>query len=104
MNVWKMLSGKGEKENQKRHKAFRDAIPDTFPSDMTIEERAAIHPAYSGPMANTLQAADYRRAHYMHGPQSKAEHAALVRRQAMMEEYERQVAEFTQRLREIVSS
>jgi len=101
---WTMFTGRGEKLNREKHKAFRDAIPDTFPTDMTIEERAARHPAYSGPVANSMDAENYRRAHYMHGPQSQAEHAALVRRQAMMEEYERQVAEFTQRLREIVSS
>jgi hypothetical protein len=87
-----MLSGKGEQENQKRHKAFRDAIPDSYPADLTVEERAAQHPAYSGPLANTMQAADYRRAHYGgKGPQSKAEHAAFARRQALMEEYERKV-------------
>ena len=99
-----MLSGRGGREYGDQHRKFRDAIPDHFPTDMTIEERAAWHPAYSGPMANSMDAENYRRAHYMHGPQSKAEHAALVMRQAMMEEYERQVAEFTQRLREIVSS
>lgn len=71
-----MLSGKGERENQERHKAFRDAIPDDFLAGTTIQERAAKHPAYSGPMSNSMDAANYRRAHYGgKGPQSKAEHA-----------------------------
>jgi hypothetical protein len=87
-----MLSGKGEAKNRARHKAFRDAIPQNFPSDMTISERAVHHPAYSGPMSNSLQAADYRRAHYGGGgPQSQAEHRAFDRRQTLQEDYEREV-------------
>jgi hypothetical protein len=90
--IWKSLTGQAEKERRERNRKFKAAIPDTYPADMTVEERAAIHPAYSGDMANSLQAENYRRAHYMHGPQSKAEHAAFARQQALMEEYERQVA------------
>jgi hypothetical protein len=75
--ILNMFSGKGEQENRKRHKAFRDAIPDSYPADLSVEERAALHPAYSGPQANTRQAEDYRRAYAMHGPQSKQEHIAF---------------------------
>ncbi len=87
--IGKMLSGKGEAENRRRHNAFRDAIPQNFPAGMSEPERARLHPAYSGPKAKTKMAADYRRAHAMHGPQSQAEHRAFERQQNMMDEYER---------------
>ncbi len=89
--ILKMLSGRGEKENRAKHKAFRDAIPDTYPYDMSIEERASQHPAYSGDSAWTLDGFNYRAANDAHGPKSKAEHTADARRIALMEEYERQV-------------
>jgi len=90
---WKMLTGQGGKEYGEQHRRFKAAIPNTFPTDMTIKERAARHPAYSGSMANSMDAADYRRAHFGgRGPQSKAEHAAFARQQAMMDEYDRQAA------------
>lgn len=82
----KMWTGQGEQEYREQHKQFNDAIPDHYPADYTIEQRAAEHPAYSGAMANTRDAANYQRAHYMHGPQSKEEHARFAGRQAQQEE------------------
>lgn len=81
MDFFRMLSGRGERENRANRKAFKDAIPQNFPGDMTETERRENHPAYSGPWANTPQAASYQRAHGSRGPQSKAEHRALERHQ-----------------------
>jgi hypothetical protein len=85
---FKMLSGQGEKEYREQHKAFDDAIPDRYEDHIEEHEwqwkhpdsakRAKTHPAYSGPMENSLDAANYRRAHQMRGPQSKAEHEAFA--------------------------
>lgn len=90
----KMISGQGEKEYRQQHQKFRDAIPDDFPADMTIDERAAKHPAYSGPMANTLDADNYRRARNLFGgPKSKAEHAALTEYQRTHDQFGRRIQE-----------
>ena len=85
-----MLSGRGEKEYRKQHKDFNDAIPDNYEPGMTIEEKAAKHPAYSGPMANGMDAANYCRANDCHGPKSKAEHRQFPLMHKLLEQYERE--------------
>ncbi len=83
--ILKMLTGQGGKEYGEQHRKFNDAIPDDFPVDWTIEERAQVHPAYG---SESSDAQNYRRAHYMHGPQSKKEHAKLAARQRLFDEAE----------------
>lgn len=88
--IWKMLTGQGEKEYRQQHKAFNDAIPDDWNGDETIEEKAAKHPAYSGATARSHEAFDYRRAHYMRGPQSKREHEEFAAMQKKLAQYEKE--------------
>lgn len=86
---WAMLTGRGEKEYREQHQRFRDAIPNDFPADWTIKERADHHPAYSGPLANTTDAANYRRAHFGgKGPQSRREHQEFAEMQELLAQYE----------------
>lgn len=92
--ILKMLSGRGEREYRLQHRRFHDAIPDNYPADMTVAERAERHPAYSGPMANSLDADNYRRAlNLFSPPKSKAEHAALTEYQRTHDQYGRRIAE-----------
>lgn len=88
---WKMFTGQGGKEYRAQHRKFNEAIPDDFPIGTSDEQRLAAHPAYSGPMASSLDAENYRRAHFMRGPQSKREHARLVAQQELLDNYNRQV-------------
>ena len=87
-----MLFGRGEAEYREEHKAFRDAIPDDFPTHYTEEQRAAMHPACSGKHKDTMVAADYRRANQMRGPLSKSEDKRFTQYQHLTAEYQRQVA------------
>jgi hypothetical protein len=78
--IAKMLKGEGEKIARQNNRRFREQIPDSYPDWMSVEERAAIHPAYcDNEFANKKQGFDYRRAHFGgRGPQSKEEHAAFA--------------------------
>ena len=60
---WAMLTGKGEKNNRAKRKAFHDAIPD-YGTDN--------HPAAA---SNSNEAMGYRRANQAHGLKSKWDHA-----------------------------
>jgi hypothetical protein len=83
--IWKMLSGRGEKENRKKRQEFWDAIPAEPGYD------PATHPAVSGPLANSSEAFNYRRANSCHGPKSKREHKQFDKLQQLRAEYEKLV-------------
>jgi hypothetical protein len=92
--LWKMLSGRGEREYRDAHREFDNAIPDRFPfragdvvrfgpGEMDIrdvrpgDERLPVHPAYEGRLSRTRDAEMYRRAH-SNGGTTKAEHEKLI--------------------------
>jgi hypothetical protein len=88
--IWKMLTGQGEAEYRAQHQAFRDALPREFPFVIGEGDHAVVrygrgsqdlrpashedlaqlpsHPAYAGPLVNTSDAFNYRRATACHGP------------------------------------
>src|SRR5689334_8122209 len=89
---WKMLTGQGEAEYRAEHQAFRDCIPDDFPFVVETKDGVFVrtgprdrdwrpatredyalptHPAYVGPMAQTSDGFNYRRATSNHGPMPK---------------------------------
>lgn len=100
---WAMLTGRGGKEYREQHQAFEDAIPDRFPflvSEDTVrigpgdqsfrkatpEEQETLprHPAY---FENSLEAANYRRAHSCHGPMTKTTPLTASERRELMKDF-----------------